>query len=114
MGNVVLSVPFQVSLNASSSTRENKVTRLTNLEPKSSGLAVFFYLKSILLSTRLYARDVCPLSSVTFLSPVATLWEWRVKHSPELFSSDLLEAKNICEFSIFQLSACLVVSEFMQ
>lgn len=52
------------------------------------------------------------LSSVIFLSPTAMIWEWRVKQSPELFSSDLLDEKNIYSFSIFQLSACSVVSGF--
>lgn len=53
------------------------------------------------------------LSSVILLSPTAMIREWRVKQSPELFSSDLLDEKNICSFNIFQLSACLVVSGFM-
>ena len=105
MGNVVPGVALQVLLNASKARMwENEVTRLTNLGPKSPGLEVFFYLKHIPLSTGLYVRDLCSLSSVTFQSPIAVLWEWRVNQIPELFSSDLLEAKNICDISIFQHS----------
>ena len=103
MGNVVLGVALQVLL-TKARMGENEVTHLTNLGPKSPGLEVFFYLKHIPLSTGLYARDLCSLSSVTFPSPIAVLWEWRVNQIPELFSSDLLEAKNICDINIFQRS----------
>ena len=42
-----------------------------------------------------YRLFICQgsLSSITFLSSITVIWEWRTKQSPELFSSDLLEAK---------------------
>ena len=54
-----------------------------------------------------YRLFICQgsLSSITFLSSITVIWEWRTKQSPELFSSDLLEAK-ILVFSSLLFGCC--------